>query len=146
MRFRRLLAAVAVTAALTVILTPATAQADGGGRPLSTVLSGAEEVPPADPDGSGTAVLRLNPGQQEICYQLQVTDIAQAGAAHIHKAPAGVNGPVVVPLAAPASGTSTACASVDRELVLAILTDPQDYYVNVHNADYPGGAIRGQLG
>jgi hypothetical protein len=146
MRVRRFWAAIAVTASLTVIWIPTAAQADGGGRPLSAELSGVNEVPPADPDGAGTAVLRLNPGQQEICYQLQVTDIAPASAAHIHNAPAGVNGPVVVPLSAPTAGTSSACASVDRELVRAILTNPADYYVNVHNSEFPGGAIRGQLG
>jgi len=146
MSMQRFLATIAVTAALTVILTPTAAQADGGGRPLNAELSGVNEVPPADPDGSGTAVLRLNPGQQEICYQLQVQDIAPASAAHIHNATAGVNGPVVVPLSAPTDGTSSACASVDRELVRAILTNPQDYYVNVHNSEFPGGALRGQLG
>ena len=78
MRVRRFLAAIAVTASLVVILTPTAAQADGGGRPLSAELSGVNEVPPADPDGAGKAVLRLNPGQQEICYQLQVTDVAPA--------------------------------------------------------------------
>jgi hypothetical protein len=34
---------------------------------------------------------------------------------------------------------------VDRELALAILKHPAAYYVNVHNADFPAGAARGQL-
>jgi len=66
-------------------------------------------------------------------------------AAHIHSAPAGVNGPIVVPLVPPTSGSSSDCASVDRDLVLAILQHPENYYVNVHTTEYPGGAIRGQL-
>ncbi len=42
-----------------------------GGRPLSTTLSGAAEVPgPGDPDGRGRASLTINPGQGEICYEL----------------------------------------------------------------------------
>jgi len=146
MRIRGSLTVVAATVVLAAILAPAAAQADDGGRPLGAELSGANEVPPADPNGSGTVTLRLNPGQQEICYQLQVTDIAPASAAHIHAAMAGVNGPVVVPLAPPTTGASGGCVEVDRALVRAIIKDPQNYYVNVHNTDFPGGAIRGQLG
>ncbi|MDQ3671669.1 MAG: CHRD domain-containing protein [Actinomycetota bacterium] len=122
------------------------AVAGAGGAPLSTTLTGAAEVPgPGDPDGSGTASLTLNPGQEEICYELTVSNIAPATAAHIHEAPAGVAGSVVVGLVPPTSGSSSACATADRELVLDILQNPSDYYVNVHNAPYPAGAVRGQL-
>ena len=118
-----------------------------GGRPLSASLAGAAEVPgPGDPDGGGSATVRVNPGQPQICYTLTVTDIAPATAAHIHVAPVGVPGPVVVPLAAPTSGSSAGCADVDRALVKEILKSPEDYYVNVHNDDFQPGAVRGQLG
>ncbi len=120
--------------------------ADDGGRPLTATLLGVNEVPgPGDPDGSGTATLRLNPGQQEICYELVVSGIAPASAAHIHVGDATTAGPVVVGLAAPTSGTSSGCVSVDRDLILAIMHNPEQYYVNVHNAEYPAGALRGQL-
>lgn len=121
--------------------------ADHGGRPLTATLTGAAEVPgPGDPDGSGTALITLNPGQQEVCFELSVSDIAPATAAHIHVAPAGTAGPVVVPLAAPTDGTSKGCVQdVDRDLIRAILHDPEQYYVNVHNAEFPPGAVRGQL-
>jgi hypothetical protein len=109
-------------------------------------MTGAAEVPgPGDPDGSGSAVLRLNRGQGEICYELAVSGIAPAFAAHIHVGTAGVAGPVVVPLAAPSEGSSSGCAAVDRDLVKAIIQHPENYYVNVHNAEYPAGAVRGQL-
>jgi hypothetical protein len=89
----------------------------------------------------------LNPGLEQICYELSVSNITlPAGAAHIHVAPTTDPGPVVVPLNAPdANGTSSGCASVDRDLILAILQNPENYYVNVHNTDYPAGAVRGQL-
>lgn len=120
--------------------------AKDGGRPLSANLTGAAEVPnPGDPDGSGSATLRVNPGQGKVCYQLQVADIMSATAAHIHEAPAGTAGPVVVALMAPSDGSSSACADVGRELAKEILKDPADYYVNVHNTMFPGGALRGQL-
>jgi glucose/arabinose dehydrogenase len=118
-----------------------------GGRPLSTSLSGLEEVPgPGDPDGSGSARFILNQGQGQICYDIFVSSIAPATAAHIHRGPRGVAGPVVVPLLAPASGASSGCANVAPELIKEIRQNPEGFYVNVHNADYPAGAIRGQFG
>lgn len=132
---------------LGLAVAAAPASADDGGRPFAVELTGAAEAPgPGDPDGSGHAHLRLNPGQERICYTLEVADIAPAAAAHIHIAPVGEPGPVVVPLLAPTDGSSEACAEVDRELVLAIMHNPEEYYVNVHNADFPAGAVRGQLG
>lgn len=117
-----------------------------GGRPLQTSLTGEAEVPgPGDPDGTGTARLTLNPGQGEICYELSVAGIEPATAAHIHEAPAGASGPVVLGLIAPTTGTSKACTAVDPALIREIIKDPSDYYVNVHNTPYPGGALRGQL-
>lgn len=143
MRYRVFFSLVAALLALGLMANAVAA----GGRPLSTHLSGAAEVPgPGDPDGMGTADITVNPGQGEICYTLTATNIAPAIAAHIHAAPAGVAGPVVVPLMPPTSGTSSACASVSRELAKAIIQHPENYYVNFHNAQYPAGAIRGQLG
>lgn len=126
--------------------------AEQGGRLLSTSLTGAEEVHPetgqlgaGDPDGSGVARVTVNPGQRTVCYELNVSGIAPATLAHIHAGPAGENGPIVVHLEPPTDGTSDGCESVDRALAKAILKDPSLYYVNVHNADFPSGALRGQL-
>jgi len=89
----------AVIAALTIA-----AVGGAGGAPQSTTLTGAAEVPgPGDPDGAGTASLRLNPGQEEICYELTVSNIAPATAAHIHIGGPAVAGPVVVGLMPPTS-------------------------------------------
>lgn len=122
--------------------------ADQGGRPLSATLLGSSEVPgPGDPDGSGTAIVTLNQGQQQVCFRLEVEDIAPAFAAHIHVGAAGMNGPVVIGLAPPSDGSSTGCVSdVAPDLIRAIRKNPGDYYVNIHNADFPPGALRGQLG
>ena len=136
-----------VAGASTLLAGTALAQpATEGGRKLSATLTGAAEVPgPGDTDGAGTASVTINPGQGRICYDLTVRNIDPATAAHIHEAPAGSAGPVVVPLQAPSDGDSSACADVSRELALEILKDPADYYVNVHNAAFPAGAVRGQL-
>jgi hypothetical protein len=134
--------------ALAVAAVSTGAEAANGGRPLRTPLVGAEEVPgPGDPDGSGSATLRLNPGRERICFQLTVEDVAPITAAHIHEAPAGDAGGVVVGLnPPPTDGDSSGCVHADRELILEIMQDPEAYYVNVHNAEHPAGALRGQLG
>lgn len=135
----------------TVITHPVSAAiidgADQGGRPLTATLSGEEEVPsPGDPDGYGTALVTLNQGQGEVCWELDVADIASATGAHIHRGSAGVAGPVVVPLSAPVGGSSSGCTSADPALIKEIRQNPSGFYVNVHNADFPAGAVRGQLG
>jgi hypothetical protein len=161
MKQRRLFAALMLAAILALALAgPASAAklggagADQGGRLFTTNLSGTAEVDPVtgeldagDPDGSGSATLTVNPGQREVCYELSVKDITlPASGAHIHVGEAGETGPVVVPLTPPdASGVSSGCTEVSRELALAIIQEPEAYYVNVHTSDFPGGAIRGQL-
>ena len=139
-----LLAAAAAAAAL--LIPPGAASAQDGGRPFRVAMSGAAERPgPGDPDGAGTATFRVNPGQGRICYTLTVSNIDPATAAHIHRAPPTAAGPVVVPLAAPTDGSSEACADIGRALAQELLRDPGAFYVNVHNAAYPAGAVRGQL-
>jgi hypothetical protein len=124
--------------------------ADDGGRRFSTALTGASEVPgPGDANATGTASLTLNLGQEEVCFDLAWAAIdGTVFAAHIHGAQAGVAGPVVVPLFSGSfSGTdsASACVSADRTLLLAIVQNPENYYVNVHSSVFPAGAVRGQL-
>jgi hypothetical protein len=121
------------------------ALAQEGGRPINVTMTGAAETPPGDPDGTGTASFRINPGQMQVCYTLKVSGIAAASAAHIHKGAAGASGAPVVPLMAPTSGTSEGCATTTREIAQDLIQNPSAYYVNVHNAEFPGGALRAQL-
>jgi hypothetical protein len=120
--------------------------ATAGGRPISVGLTGAAEAPgPGDPDGSGTVSLTFNPGTGEVCYDFSVTGVAPLAAAHIHLAPVGSPGPVVIPLPPTSPTGGTGCVTADRSLIVAILTNPTAYYFNVHNAEFPAGALRGQL-
>ncbi|WP_203580940.1 CHRD domain-containing protein [Microbacterium hibisci] len=149
MRKQLILGAVAGIAA-TLVFAGA-AQADDGGRPFTVELSGAAEVPgPGDPNASGTAMLRLNPGQGEVCLDIEWAGVdGTVTAAHIHVGGTTAAGPVVVPLFAGAfAGTddTSGCVAADRALILDIMRDPGDYYVNVHSSVFPAGAIRGQLG
>ena len=151
MKQRRLFAALMLAAIVALAIAgPASAAklggADQGGRQLTTTLTGGQEAPvPGDSDGIGFATVTVNPGQGVLCYELSVSGIAPATAAHIHEAPPGVAGPVVVGLQAPTDGSSGGCVEVGRALAKDILKNPADYYVNVHNAEYPAGALRGQL-
>lgn len=154
MKGRRLLLSLVLASVVALALAGAASAAnldaaDHGGRVFSTELTGAAEVPPGDLDGSGTATITVNPGQEEVCWEITVEGITlPATAAHIHVGAVGTAPPnnVVVPLSAPdASGFSSGCAPVERDLALDILQNPENYYVNVHNEDFPTGALRGQL-
>lgn len=120
-----------------------------GGRPFIVTLTGAAEVPgPGDPDGAGTAILRLNQGQGIISFEITVSNITlPATGAHIHVGAANQAGPVVVGLTPPdATGYSSGEVNVDPDLIKAIRQNPENYYVNVHTLPlYAAGAVRGQI-
>jgi hypothetical protein len=114
---------------------------------LHAHLKGSAEVPAADPDGRGMAELRLNAKRGKVCYEITTRRVKDASAAHIHAGKKGVSGDVVVPLY---QGTGPrkreGCVSdVAKSTIRAIVRHPKRYYVNVHNAEYPNGAVRGQL-
>jgi len=117
-----------------------------GGRKLTATLTGAAEVPdPGDTDGRGSAEFRVNPGQGSVCYTVTHSGIDAPTMAHIHTGAAGVAGGVAVPLTVAAGGAIDGCAGTTREQALALIQSPETFYVNLHNAAFPGGAIRGQL-
>ncbi|MDQ3495458.1 MAG: CHRD domain-containing protein [Pseudomonadota bacterium] len=124
-----------------------------------------------DPQGRGEAyVFGIDGAPDTICYIVLVERIGELDQppgngrqAHIHRGPRGANGPVVVSLAWPQDGRSADCISETRVLpngspafardangnqratAVEILTNPEGFYVNVHNSQYPAGAVRGQL-
>ena len=113
---------------------------------VTAKLTGAAEVPgPGDPDGSGTVQVTFNPDKGEVCYDMTVAKIDEATAAHIHEGAVGKDGPVKVALDTPKTGTAKGCTRADAAVIIAIMQDPTGYYVNVHNAAFPKGAVRGQL-
>ena len=153
MNTRRSVAAVvlAVLGALLLALPASgvtTTKGASGDEPLATLranLTGEKEVPgPGDPDGSGTAVVKVYRAQ--VFFTLTVENIAPANASHIHLGLRDEAGPVVATLAPPPTdGSSSACVDIPRALSLELREHPARYYVNVHNEKFPLGAIRGQL-
>lgn len=117
----------------------------GNGWWLNAGLNGANEIPgPGDSDGEGAAVLNFDVVTAQICGGVSVNDIATATLGHIHTGAVGVSGGVVVNLNYTGS-PDPFCVDAERQQILDILTNPTAYYVNVHNADFPAGAVRGQL-
>lgn len=138
---------------------------------LKTDLDGREEVDSegfskrivGDPNGRGEAyVFGIDNDPETLCYvllvdKIQLVPVGEGMAAHIHFGQRGENGPVVAALAGPEDGNAADCLTEGEAgkfplhpgagsgIVQDILDFPEDYYINVHNPEYPGGAVRGQL-
>ena len=121
------------------------------------VLTGNQEAtatcaPPAvcgDPDAVAPMILIVNPNRDTVCFLTKWANIdGTVVAAHIHLAPAGVPGPVVVPLFSGTFGSTDMTRGCVPANGLAddILANPSAYYVNIHSTVYPAGAVRTQLG
>jgi CHRD domain len=143
---------------LPAVLVMTTFSVSGAGtgpayKPAFASLLGANEISEdgqknaGDEDGEGS--FALSAGGTSICYAYVVKAIETPTAAHIHKAKAGQNGDVVLPLGTPTSGDPGTIAEClqnqDEALIEDIVEHPARYYANVHTADFPNGAIRGQL-
>jgi hypothetical protein len=121
-------------------------EAAHGGRPLHATLLPQNQVPPTASNGSGTALVTLNQGQGEVCWDISVSNLTTPVIlAHIHQGAAGTNGAVVVDFMEPVNGLN-GCVQADRGLIKQIRQDPADFYVNVHTTMFPNGEVRGQLG
>ena len=130
-----------------------------GGRTFTLTLSGDVGPVAGDPDGSGTARISVNPGTQTVCYEIAVAGIAEPvepgpgiGAGHIHFGSVTETGDIAVDLDTDFQPTADGFAAsgceedVDRDLLVDILMNPENYYLNIHNEEFPGGALRAQLG
>jgi hypothetical protein len=141
---RRVALAIAV---LAVAALPAVASGSGAAiKHLEASLKGSSEVPgPGAPSGKGRVELSLNTKTGRICWEFKgLKNLGgKAMSAHIHKGRASVAGAVLVPLGA--AYRREGCTASTAAVVRSILAHPRRFYVNVHNAAYPNGAIRGQL-
>jgi hypothetical protein len=137
-----LCAAIGVLAALATVSSAAD-------KKLYAAMTGKQEKPAGDPDGTATATITVK--SNKICYDIRPKKAGLTFAAgHIHAGKAGVAGGVVVPLfQSPKkvkNGRLTGCSpTVSTTLLAKIKSHPANYYVNIHNAKYPAGAVRGQL-
>lgn len=131
---------------------------------LTAVVNGAQEVPAVTTPASGTATLTIDVATRAFSLDLAFgTLTAPVTVAHIHRAPAGVNGPVIIGLdGIPLSGgrpswnliapgiTSFNSAGPVNAPFLFPATELANLlagntYINIHSSAFPGGEIRGQL-
>jgi mono/diheme cytochrome c family protein len=128
---------------------PVLGQPGGQAVTIITTLSGTQEVPPTVTAGSGTAILTIDLNTGAVGGTVTFTGLtSNTTAAHIHQGAAGVNGPVIVPLAGGAGATSgtwtvPAGSTLTPSQLVALRSD--GLYVNIHTANNPGGEIRGQI-
>jgi hypothetical protein len=123
-------------------------------------LNGANEPGGGDPDGIGTSKIVVKAKGNTVCVGTKkVFNIPLPSTGHhIHKGDAATNGPIVVPLAVvtakpskpgkPAKPGKSAklCGTASSTDILSMINEPDQWYVNVHSSEFPGGAIRAQFG
>jgi CHRD domain-containing protein len=150
--FRSLLSAILLSVfALAVVDSPAVASSQAVKLTLSLdAVNPVTGTATGDPDATGTAVFKFHPESGEVCYKIKVRGLEAPtepapgiGDAHIHAVSTGA---IVVDLDADfhqADGyyIATDCVTTSPEVVAAILANPTAYYINIHNAPYPGGAL-----
>ena len=119
------------------------AQKTYGGRPLAATLAGDLAT---DSDGAGAATFTLNQGHGQLCFNVTWSGLGAVSGLHIHVAETAV---IAVPLDTDADltdGNAKGCVNgIAPSLIKAIRQHPDRYYVNVHTAEFPAGAIRGTL-
>jgi CHRD domain len=119
---------------------------------LSAKLKGNQEVADGDPNGRGEASVAVKkPSKRKLCFEVSWEKIEPPTAAHIHKGAEGTDGPIKVPLFEDPDGLTVATVDgcvkkISKRIARKLRKAPESFYVNVHNAEHPDGAIRGQLG
>lgn len=146
MSVRRRTTALALSACLTgalsgAVLTPG-AEASGGPPQRAAEVLTATLRASGDADGSGSATVKLNKARGKVCATISWRKIQAPAAAHIHRRS---DGQVVVDLSTSVTGGAKCATGVAKGVIGSILKSPKKYYVNVHNATYPAGAIQGNL-
>jgi hypothetical protein len=128
---------------LTLGMVLVLASASASAQLMQVVLSGAQEVPPISTQASANGTISVG-ADLSISGSVSTTGV-EGTMAHIHKAPAGQNGPVVVPMVKTADNIWSIPAGA--KLTEAQFQDLKDgnLYINVHSAAHKGGEVRGQL-
>jgi hypothetical protein len=126
---RRLVACLATA----VVFAPAALALPSAMHPeLGAKLLGKNEVPKGSRTARGVVNLNLKSSAGKVCWTFQLTGVAKPLAAHIHKGRAGVSGPVFIPLGA--KYKTKGCVSAPKKMIEAVESNPNGFYVNVHNA------------
>jgi CHRD domain len=145
------LLALVLATVVAVVASTAAAQAAGRSVTFHVPLSG------LDPNGSGVANLRIKPATNTLCYVIVVKNIGAPtepapglGNAHIHGPRPATGIAVHLDTEFSKAGASDVfhardCVDVAPAALAAVLANPQQFYVNIHTVQFPGGAIEGNL-
>jgi hypothetical protein len=126
--------------------TPVSAKGKVPSRIYNIKLTGAAETPPGAPDGTGRASVSLRGKKLQVCWNVHsLRGFSKPTAAHIHIGAANTAGNVVVPLSTGAKFKRRGCVPASAAVISAIGSNPKGFYLNVHSARYPNGAVRAQL-
>jgi hypothetical protein len=137
---------------LAALVGLATTAACAAGAPAKTkvttlhaTMTGAAEVPAGDPGGSAKATITLDVDKRKVCWTFtKLRGVSRPNAAHIHQGNQGRAGAIAIPFGGAFS--SKGCQTkVDRTVIKQVRIHPGRYYVNIHSAAWPAGAVRGQL-
>jgi len=131
-------------AIVAALLLAAVSSSAAGSKTFTVKMTGGQESPKGSPSGKGSATITLKQSSGKVCFNLSWSGIGTPTASHIHAGKRGKAGPVVIPIF---GGTPKhkGCVPAPKALIGKIIKNPSGYYVNVHTAKFPGGALRGQL-
>ena len=132
----------AILTAAGLAIVPATAMAED--REVDQAGPVANETAGGDPDGTGRFSAEIDAETGDVCYVLVADKIAKPVAAHVHTGAAGSDGPPVLTIEV-TGADGDMCLAAEPDVLKLIVAAPEGYYVNVHTADFPKGAMRGQL-
>ena len=130
--------------AAAALLAPAALALPSAMHPeLGAKLLGKNEVPKGSRTAHGIVNLNLKSTAGQVCWTFELSGVSKPLYAHIHKGRAGVSGPVFIPLGK--TYKAKGCATAPKKSIDEVESNPNGFYVNVHNSKYPNGVVRGQL-
>ena len=133
-----------VVVGVAAVLTPTALAVSTSMHPeLGAKLSGKNEVPKGSRSAHGIVNLTLSTKKRQVCWTFELAGVSKPQVAHIHKGRPGASGPVFIALGR--AYKTKGCTSASKSSIEAVESHPNAYYVNVHNAKFPNGVVRGQL-
>ena len=145
---RTTVAAVLIAGVAAAVMAPRTLRAATTPPPKAAVLyalpNGSEETPANNSPATAFGRLVLTADRKQLLYEVHVSGLSgDPTAMHLHMAPRGTPGSVIIPLAIPAGGEAVGCVDVPAGADAALLS--QGMYLNIHTGNFPAGEIRGQV-